>query len=216
MDLVNGGGGGGISFFVRPNEIRGLSDISISADAETEEQTAWGEKVTVKKNAGGYQIQLTGELNAALNVDVKEVALQITEAARNGDSGYFYIGDEKLFPSSFMCVSANVNNIRLMANGKWVSCTVQMTLKQCEKYGGAVDYSSYYNYYGNDQAANEKKTEPKPEDTKKGAEAVTSFINTAKTFAQNAFNLLTGKNKKKSSGGMAGGGKKAITYVNLQ
>lgn len=135
-DLITWSGGGGISFFARSNEIRGVKDITISASAETEDKTKGGEKFIKKKNKGSYQLTLNAVLNAALGVDVKSVAMLITEAARCGENGYFYTAGTKLFPCKFMCTDAKVNAISMTGSGTWKSCEVSMTLKQCDKYGG--------------------------------------------------------------------------------
>ena len=38
-DLITWSGNGGISFFIKSSEIRGVKDFSISASAETEDKT---------------------------------------------------------------------------------------------------------------------------------------------------------------------------------
>lgn len=141
-DIVKWSGHGGISFFVKPNEIRGFKDLSISAAAETKDSTKDGEKYIQKKNSGSYVIQLTAVLSAALKVDVKDIATAITEAARSGETGYFYTGNTKLFPSSFMATEAKISNIRMNGSGVWTYCEVTWTLKQCSKYGASSSSSS--------------------------------------------------------------------------
>lgn len=134
-DLITWSGHGGISFFAKSSEIRGVKDITISTGAETEDKTKGGEKYIKKKNKGSYQLTLSAVLNAALGVDVKTVAMQITEAARCGDSGYFYTAGTKLFPCKFMCTDAKINSLTMTGSGAWKSCEISMTLKQCGKYG---------------------------------------------------------------------------------
>ena len=135
-DLITWSGNGGISFFIKSSEIRGVKDFSISASAETDDKTQNGEKFIKKKNSGSYQITMTAVLNAALGVDVQAVALKMTEAARKGDTGYFYTATSKLFPSNFMATDAKVNNIQMTSSGKWSYCEVALTLKQCSKFAG--------------------------------------------------------------------------------
>ena len=141
-EIVKWSGAGGISFFAKPSEIRGFKDLNITATAETEDSTSDGEKFIKKKNKGSYVIQLTAVLNAALKVDVKKVATAITEAARCADTGYFYVGNSKLFPSTFMATEAKISNIRMTGSGVWTYCEVTWTLKQCSKYGGSASSSS--------------------------------------------------------------------------
>ena len=135
-DLITWSGNGGISFFIKSSEIRGVKDFSISASMETDDKKESGEKFIKKKNAGSYQITLTAVLNAALGVNVQTVALKMTEAARKGDTGYFYTANAKLFPSNFMATDAKVNNIQMTGSGKWSYCEVTLTLKQCSKFAG--------------------------------------------------------------------------------
>lgn len=141
-DLITWSGNGGISFFIKSSEIRGVKDFSISASAETEDKTQSSEKFTKKKNSGSYQITMTAVLNAALGVDVQALALKMTEAARKGDAGYFYTANSKLFPSNFMATDAKVNNIQMTGSGKWSYCEVTLTLKQCSKFDGSTGGSS--------------------------------------------------------------------------
>ena len=141
-DLIKWSGGGGIAFFAKGSEIRGVKDIAISASAETEERIQNSEKFIKKKNKGSYQITLTAILNALLGPDVQGVAKAMTEAARTADTGYFYVGGAKLFPSSFMATDAKIGSIQLSGNGVWKYCEVSWTLKQCSKYSGGSGSSS--------------------------------------------------------------------------
>ena len=141
-ELVKWSGGGGLSFFIKNNEIRGVKDLNISASTETEDTTNGGEKYIKKKNSGSYQISMTAVLNAALGVDVQSLAVAMAECARTGATGYFYTAGAKLFPSNFMCVDAKIGNIQMTPAGKWSYCEVTWTLKQCSKYDGTTGSSS--------------------------------------------------------------------------
>ena len=140
-DQIMWSGRGGISFYIKSSEIRGVKDFSISASVETEDKTENSEKFIKKKNSGSYQISLTAVLDAALGVDAQGLAKEMSEAARCGDSGYFYTANAKLFPSKFMCTDAKINNIQMTAEGKWKRCEVAWTLKQCSKYAGEASSS---------------------------------------------------------------------------
>ena len=137
-DIVKWSGGGGIAFFVKPKSVKGVKDINIKASVDTEDKENGGEKYTVKKNAGGLEITMTAVLNAMLGVNVESCAKAILEAARKGSSGYFYIAGKKLFTANFMMTDAEAQNVTLTGDGKWVSCEVTMTLKQCSKYDGTT------------------------------------------------------------------------------
>lgn len=211
-DIVKWSGHGGISFFVKPNEIRGFKDLSISAAAETKDSTKDGEKYVQKKNSGSYVIQLTAVLSAALKVDVKDIATAITEAARSGESGYFYTGNSKLFPSSFMATEAKISNIRMTGSGVWTYCEVAWTLKQCSKYGAFSSSSS----------PGEKKKKNTTTASwfsaiatgvKTAAEAVKaavkSTLNTTSDAKKQSAAVLADANKKKS-GGRGGGNNRVL------
>ena len=134
-EIVKWSGRGGIAFYVNSDEIRGIKSLSISASAETEDKTSGGQKFTKKKNSGSYQAAMTALFSAALGTDVQAAALEITEAARCGDSGYLYCRSAKLIPAKMMMVDAKVNNVSMTPGGEWFSCEVAMSLKQCGKYG---------------------------------------------------------------------------------
>ncbi|MBR3740105.1 MAG: hypothetical protein IKN04_06525 [Clostridia bacterium] len=188
-DLITWSGNGGISFFIKSSEIRGVKDFSISASAETDDKTQNGEKFIKKKNSGSYQITMTAVLNAALGVDVQAVALKMTEAARKGDTGYFYTATSKLFPSNFMATDAKVNNIQMTSSGKWSYCEVALTLKQCSKFDGG---SSGGGGGGGGKKSNSgKKTTTQTKKTTLG-EIVGKVVNGVKTVVSKVKNAITG------------------------
>ena len=141
-DLVAWSGGGGIAFYVRSNEIRGVTDLEISTKTDTEDEESSSEKYTKKKNSGSYEIKFKAVLHAALGVRVQEVAMKMCEAARQGQSGYFYIAEEKMFPNSFMATEAKISDLVLTASGQWVSCEVEWTLKQDSTFDGSTSSGS--------------------------------------------------------------------------
>lgn len=206
-ELVKWSGGGGISFFIKRNEIRGVRDLNISTMVETEDTTNGGEKYTKKKNSGSYQISMTAVLNAALGVDVQGLAVTMAECARTGDTGYFYTSGAKLFPSNFMCVEAKIGNIQMTPTGKWSYCEVNWTLKQCSKYDGTTGSS---NSSGGSSTKKTVTTTTSSISTK-AAEVTAAVglaigtISLAKAASEKAKINLTNK-KTKTIGGAAGGG----------
>ena len=132
----------GISFYVKPNSVKGVKDIKIKASVDTEDKENGGEKYTVKKNTGALEISMTAILNAMLGVDVESSAKAILKAARKGSTGYFYIAGKKLFTAKFMMTDAEAQNVMLTGDGRWTSCEVNMTLKQCSKYDGSTSTPS--------------------------------------------------------------------------
>ena len=137
-DIVSWSGHGGINFFVKPTQVKGVTEIQIKASAETEDQEIDGEKYVIRKSAGSFEITMKAILNSMLGVNVEEETMKILEAARNGDDGYFYIAGKKLLTPMFMMTEANAEEVLLTGNGSWASCTVTMTLKQCSKYDGTT------------------------------------------------------------------------------
>lgn len=135
-EIITWSGAGGISFYVRGDEVRGFKDLQISVSAETEDKDKGGEKYTSKKNSGGYQMSFTAIFNAALGVDVRKAALQLAEAARTFESGYFYCGGAKLIPAPMAATDAKIADVSITPSGEWFACTVPVTFKQSGKYGG--------------------------------------------------------------------------------
>lgn len=131
------------SFSIKKHEIRAAKDISISMSVETENKTASSENYVKKKNLNPAEISMTGIFSAALGVsDVKKTAFKLANLCRKGKTGYVYFGSSKIMPPKFMGVSAKINNIEITPKGEWSYCEVQITLKQCEKYGGGTAGSS--------------------------------------------------------------------------
>lgn len=137
-DIVTWSGNGGISFFVKPNKIQGVSELNIEASANVEEKEENSEKFAKKKTNGSIQITIRAYLNAFLGADVQETVNKAIEAARKGESGYFYSYGKKLFSNQFMMTEAKATNILMSGTGAWVSCELNLTLKQSSKADGSV------------------------------------------------------------------------------
>ena len=212
-ELVNWSGGGGIAFFIKNNEIRGMKDFNISASAETEDKTSGGEKFIKKKNSGSYQIGITAVLNASLGVDVQSLAIKMAECARTGATGYFYTAGAKLFPSNFMCTDAKISNVQMTSKGKWSYCEVAWTLKQCSKYDGTTGSSSSSGGGGKRSSGGGKKSGTGFWDKVKGTvqgvitgvksvvSGVLGTINAAKKASASAYSNLTTKKTGTGGGG---------------
>lgn len=176
-ELVKWSGAGGIAFYVNTNGIRGFRDLSISVSAKTDESVSGGESYVTRKNAGAYTITLTAILNAYLGEEVQQTAVQMAESARNGDTGYFYTGETKLFPAKFMMTDAKISDINMNGAGVWTGCSVALTLKQCSKYDGTV---------GNTSSPG-KKEDPKPSLTAgEIMEKITGAVSSGVEKAKNA------------------------------
>ena len=126
-------------FFAAPKQIIGYKGLQITTTTETEDEEADGSKYAKKKNSGGYEVKFTAILDAYVGVtDVRSMALSLAEDGRTGATGYVYSNHSKLFTPNMMGTGATVKNIVVAPNGTWISCEVDMTLKQCSKAGGAV------------------------------------------------------------------------------
>lgn len=125
----------GHTFTVSPTLIRGFTGLTIKGSSETEDKTSDSQKYVSRKNAKPSEVSMTAELNALTGCSVRSEAMAFISDARNGISGYFYLGGEKLLPYQLMLTEASITDTVIAPNGKWVSCKVKLTMKQCEKYG---------------------------------------------------------------------------------
>jgi len=136
-DIVTWSGNGGISFFVKPNAIQGIRELSIKASVDSEDKENGGEKYAGKKNNGAVEITVKAELNGYLGADVQAVAMRAVDAARRGETGYFYCYGKKLFGNQFMMMEAEIGSVTMTGSGVWSGCDLSMKLKQCSKGDGA-------------------------------------------------------------------------------
>ena len=126
----------GYTFEVSSRLIRGFNGLSIKGSCETKDKKSGKQKYVKRKAAQPAEISLTVQLNALTGVtNVRSEGMKLVQAARDGISAYFYIGDSKLVPCKVMLVSATVDNVQ-MVGSKWVCCDVKLTLKQSTKDGG--------------------------------------------------------------------------------
>ena len=132
----------GHSFTVSPKLIRGFTGLTIRGSSETEDKTSDGQKYVSRKNSNPSEITLTAELNALTGCDVKNEALKFVDEARSGAKSYFYMGGKKLITCQLMLTEASVSETVIAPNGTWISCKVQLTMKQCTKNDGTLGSSS--------------------------------------------------------------------------
>lgn len=132
---------GEFAFKLGGTSMMGIEDIEIAASCETEDKETDDEKYAEKKNAKPYEVELKAILDAKLGIDVKKTAMKMTEAARKGQGGYLYTAGAKLMPCKFMAVGADVSEIEMNAQGKWLFCEVKLKLTQCSKYNGKASSS---------------------------------------------------------------------------
>lgn len=125
-------------FFVTPTWVRSFTNLQISSSTQTEDEESGGTKYVKKKNDGGYEMKLTAILDKRLGeTDVRAEAMRLAEDARTGAKDYVYNHGKKLFSHMMMGTGATIKNIVAAPNGTWISCEVDITLKQCSKGSGS-------------------------------------------------------------------------------
>lgn len=128
----------GHKFYVTPTKVIGFKGLQITSNTATEDEENGGCKYVKKKNDGGYEVKFTAIFDQRLGVsDVRSAAMKLAEDARTGASGYVYNNGSKLFTPNMMGTGATVKNIVIAPNGTWISCEVDLTLKQCGKGDGS-------------------------------------------------------------------------------
>ena len=129
----------GFSFAITKSKIVGLKDFDVSVSVETDKKTAGSENYQKKKNLDPTKITMVGVFSMALGVkDVRATAYKLVDMCRKAESGYIYVGSAKLMPPKFMGTSAKIQNIQWLSDGRWSYAEVNVTLEQCEKYGGGT------------------------------------------------------------------------------
>lgn len=126
----------GHAFTVSPNLIRSFTGLTIRGSSETEDKTGDGQKYVARKNSNPAEVSLTAELSALTGCDVQNEALRFVDEARAGAQNYFYLSGKKLIPCQLMLTEASVSETQIAPGGKWISCKVKLTMKQCAKYDG--------------------------------------------------------------------------------
>ena len=126
----------GHRFVVNSSVIRSFSELSVKGSSEIEEEEQEDEKKVKRKNSKPLEIGLTAELYAATGCNVREEAMAYVLEASNGESDYFYVGNQKLCSHKMMLTSANVTDISFAKGGLWTRANVKLTFKQDELLGG--------------------------------------------------------------------------------
>ena len=129
-------------FFVTPTFVRSFTGLTITASCDTEDEENGGNKYVKKKNDGSYEVKLTAILDKRLGeTDVRAEAMRLAEDARTGAKDYVYNCGDKLFTPQMMGTGATIKDIVTTPKGEWISCRVEMTLKQCSKGDGTTSGS---------------------------------------------------------------------------
>lgn len=125
------------TFIVSPTLIRSFNGLTLKGSSETGEKTSGSQKYVTRKSGAPLEVSLTVQLNAATGCDVRNEAKQFIADARSGAKDYFYIGGTKLLACKLMLTEASVTETEIAPGGKWVSCSVKLTMKQASKSSGS-------------------------------------------------------------------------------
>lgn len=127
----------GHRFEVTPSVIRGFTGLQIKGSSETEDKTKSKQKYVARKNGKPAEVSLTVNLNAMLGCNVRAEAMAFIDDAEAGKKDYFYVGNAKLLTCKLMLVDASIKEIDIAAGSVWRKAEVQLTMKQCSKFGAA-------------------------------------------------------------------------------
>lgn len=126
-------------FEVSPGVIRSFVDLTLRGSAEVEDKVASNQKYAVRKAGNAREVSLTAILSAYLGCDVRSEAAAFVEEATQGESGYFYLGGQKLIAEQLMLIEASTTEVEIGPGGQWVYAKVQLTMRQSEKGDVATD-----------------------------------------------------------------------------
>ena len=132
----------GHAFEVSSQIIRSFTDLTIKGSSETENKTSSGYGYVSRKNSKPAEVGITVGLSALTGCDPRNEATAFVNEANAGSSDYFYVGGQKLVPYKLMLTNADVTEVEIAPGGKWVSCKVKLTMKQCAVPDGTKTSSS--------------------------------------------------------------------------
>ncbi|MBQ7214313.1 MAG: hypothetical protein IJS25_07265 [Bacteroidales bacterium] len=125
----------GHQFIVSPNVIRGITGLTIKGSCETGDKKSSKKEYVSRKNGKPTEVSITVNLNHMLGCNVRDEAVAFIREATDGKSDYFYVGSKKLVSCKLMLVDAQVKETNIGNGGVWLKADVQLTMKQCSKYG---------------------------------------------------------------------------------
>lgn len=153
----------GHTFEVSSQIIRSFTDLTIKGSSETKNKTSSGHSYVSRKNSKPAEVGITVTLSALTGCDPRSEAAAFVNEANAGSSDYFYVGGQKLVPYKLMLTNADVNEVEITPGGKWVSCKVKLTMKQCAVPDGTKTTSSSSS--GGSSSSSSKKSSSKKTNT---------------------------------------------------
>ena len=163
-------------FTVSPTLIRGFTGLTINGAVELDEQISSGQKYVVRANSSPSEISLDACLNVMTGTDAKSEAMAFVADAQAGAKDFFYMAGKKLMGCMMMLVKAQVTEIQMAPSGKWVSCTVKLTMRQCSKLDGTIAASSGESKKASVKTDKNDGTKPGEEQTKEGLDKAASIV----------------------------------------
>jgi hypothetical protein len=161
----------GHSFEVSSQIIRSFTDLTIKGSSETENKTSSGHGYVSRKNSKPAEVGITVGLSALTGCDPRSEATAFVNEANAGSSDYFYVGGQKLVPYKLMLTNADVTEVEIAPGGKWVSCKVKLTMKQCAVPDDTKTSSSSSG--GGSSGSSSKKSSSKKASTKTSSKTTT-------------------------------------------
>lgn len=163
----------GHRFEVTPYAVRSFGDLQISGSCKTSDtnksftvkvpaldrkgQRQYDKKGNLKtknethknffkKFSNGQPIDLSfsAYLHMQLGCDVRNEAMDFINDAEKGSKGYLYIDGHKIVTCEMMLTKANVTDVKIAANGWWLSATVKLTMVQASTFDQSTDYAAAF------------------------------------------------------------------------
>ncbi|MDD3881885.1 MAG: hypothetical protein PHI27_06500 [Eubacteriales bacterium] len=161
---------GDLTFLVTANVIHSFTNFTIKNSCNTETKNCQGQDYLTKKSIKPAEVSFNVPLNAFTGCNVEQSAKNYLYAARAGRCHYIYIGGTKLLPFQFRLTETSISDLVLSPTGKWISCTVKLTMKQGTQDDSSVTTgggSSGGGSSGGGSSSPPKKTTAKKPTTKK-------------------------------------------------
>lgn len=169
-------------FTVSPSVIRSFTGLSVKGSSNTEEKESSGQKYVKRKSSKPAEVSITVMLSALTGNEVRKEAMALVDEARKGASDYFYIGGQKLVTCKLMLTEASVSEAELTGSGEWVSCKVQLSMKQASKYDGE----------SGDSGSSSKKKSSKKKSVKKSSKSSSTVAGAVKGVISGVAGIASG------------------------
>lgn len=164
----------GHRFEVTPYAVRGFGDMEISGSCKTTDTSKkftinvpnlnkkTGERQYDKKgnlktkkenhtnafkkySAGqAIEISFSAYLHTQLGCDVRNEAMDFINDAERGAKAYLYVDGHKIVTCEMMLTKASVTDVKIAANGWWLSATVKLTMVQASTFDQKTDYAAAF------------------------------------------------------------------------